>query len=72
MRTGRKWQAQEAVDQAEARSRHSVLVGTVAVGRAGLEVTPGLILTEPLERRDGSWCKKRSEQRWKRNTTARQ
>nr|XP_055028991.1 uncharacterized protein LOC129418090 [Misgurnus anguillicaudatus]XP_055035306.1 uncharacterized protein LOC129423146 [Misgurnus anguillicaudatus] len=36
VRTGRKWRAQEAVDQAEARLRHSVLVGSVAVGRAGL------------------------------------
>lgn len=36
VRTGRKWRAQEAVDQAEARLRHSVLVGTVTSGRAGL------------------------------------
>nr|XP_057943465.1 uncharacterized protein LOC131138512 [Doryrhamphus excisus] len=36
VRTGRKWRAQEAVDQAEARLRHGVLVGSVAVGRAGL------------------------------------
>ncbi|XP_073716891.1 uncharacterized protein [Misgurnus anguillicaudatus] len=36
VRTGRKWRVQEAVDQAEARLRHSVLVGSVAVGRAGL------------------------------------
>nr|XP_061785060.1 uncharacterized protein LOC133576095 [Nerophis lumbriciformis] len=36
VRTGRKWKAQEAVDQAEARLRHGVLVGAVAVGRAGL------------------------------------
>ena len=40
VRTGRKWRAQEAVDQAEARLRHSVLVGTVAVGRAGLGNKP--------------------------------
>ncbi|XP_076860736.1 uncharacterized protein LOC143513938 [Brachyhypopomus gauderio] len=36
VRTGRKWKAQEAVEQAEARLRHGILVGTVAVGRAGL------------------------------------
>ncbi|XP_063050368.1 uncharacterized protein LOC134445223 [Engraulis encrasicolus] len=36
VRTGRKWKAQEAVQQAEARLQHSVLVGSVAVGRAGL------------------------------------
>ncbi|KAI4871604.1 hypothetical protein NFI96_026152, partial [Prochilodus magdalenae] len=40
VRTGRKWRAQEAVDQAEARLRHSVLVGTVAAGRAGLGNKP--------------------------------
>ncbi|XP_035688709.1 LOW QUALITY PROTEIN: uncharacterized protein LOC118424272 [Branchiostoma floridae] len=40
VRTGRKWKAQEAVDQAEARLRHSVLVGSVAVGRAGLGSCP--------------------------------
>ncbi|KAI4893046.1 hypothetical protein NFI96_026080, partial [Prochilodus magdalenae] len=40
VRTGRKWRAQEAVDQAEARLRHSVLVGTVAVGRAGIGNKP--------------------------------
>ncbi|XP_038131552.1 uncharacterized protein LOC119776958 [Cyprinodon tularosa] len=36
VRTGRKWRAQQAVNQAEARLRHSVIVGSVAVGRAGL------------------------------------
>ncbi|KAK0145691.1 hypothetical protein N1851_015413 [Merluccius polli] len=36
VRTGRKWRAQDAVDQAEARLRHSVLMGAVASGRAGL------------------------------------
>ncbi|RXN24140.1 reverse transcriptase [Labeo rohita] len=36
VRTGRKWRAQEAVQLAEARLRHGVLVGSVAVGRAGL------------------------------------
>ncbi len=32
VRTGRKWKAQEAVAQAEARLRHGVLVGSMAVG----------------------------------------
>lgn len=36
VRTGRKWRAQEAVEQAESRLRHSVLVGPVSSGRAGL------------------------------------
>ncbi|XP_051978700.1 carnitine O-palmitoyltransferase 1, liver isoform-like [Xyrauchen texanus] len=36
VRTGKKWRTQEAVEQAEARLRHGVLVGSVAVGRAGL------------------------------------
>ncbi|XP_072560565.1 uncharacterized protein [Paramormyrops kingsleyae] len=36
VRTGRKWRAQEAVQLAEARLQHGVLVGSVAVGRAGL------------------------------------
>ncbi|KAI8479507.1 hypothetical protein Bbelb_373930 [Branchiostoma belcheri] len=40
VRTGRKWKAQEAVDKAESRLRHSVLVGTLAVGRAGLGSCP--------------------------------
>jgi hypothetical protein len=35
-RTGRKWQAQVAVDQAESRLRHKDIVGTTAVGRQGL------------------------------------
>lgn len=35
-RTWRKWWAQKAFDEAEARLRHGVLVGWVAVGRAGL------------------------------------
>lgn len=34
VRTRRKWQAHEAVDQAEARPRHSILVGPVAIGQA--------------------------------------
>ncbi|XP_063050108.1 uncharacterized protein LOC134444859 [Engraulis encrasicolus] len=40
VRTGRKWCAQEAVNQAESRLRHSELVGTVASGRAGLGSNP--------------------------------
>ncbi|KAJ8349798.1 hypothetical protein SKAU_G00249280 [Synaphobranchus kaupii] len=40
VRTGRKWRAPEAVDQAESRLRHRVLVGSVAIGRAGLGSIP--------------------------------
>ena len=36
VKTGRKWRAEAAVEQAESRIRHRVLVGTVARGRAGL------------------------------------
>ncbi len=36
VKTGRNWQAQKAVDRAEVRLRHGVLVGNVAVGRADL------------------------------------
>ena len=36
MKTGRKWKAQEAVDQAESLLQRSKLVGTVASRRAGL------------------------------------
>ena len=36
VKTGRKWCAKEAVQRAEARLQHSVIVGNVAVGRAGL------------------------------------
>ncbi|XP_030281784.1 uncharacterized protein LOC115586678 [Sparus aurata] len=39
VRTGRKWRAQEAVDQAESRLHHKELVGSVATGRAGLGTT---------------------------------
>lgn len=35
-RTGSKWKAQDAVDQAESRLWQRALVGTVASGRAGL------------------------------------
>lgn len=40
VRTGRKWRAQEAVDQAEAQLQHRVLVGTVKSGCAGLILRP--------------------------------
>lgn len=40
VKTGRKWKAQEAVDQAESRLRHSELVGAVASGPAGLGSNP--------------------------------
>ena len=40
VRTGRKWRAQEAVDRAETRLNHSVIVGNVATGRAGLGSFP--------------------------------
>lgn len=33
---GCKWRAAEAMDKAESRLRHRVLVGTVSCGRAGL------------------------------------
>lgn len=35
-RTGRKWKAAEAVQQAKAKLKHKALFGTVAQGRAGL------------------------------------
>ena len=40
VRTGRKWRAQQAVEQAEGRLRHNILVGAVATGRAGLGSNP--------------------------------
>ncbi|XP_069366366.1 uncharacterized protein [Paralichthys olivaceus] len=40
VKTGRKWQAQEAITRAEARLRHKMLVGSVARGRAGLGSFP--------------------------------
>ncbi len=36
VRTGRKWKAAEAVQQAETRLKHKAILGTVAQGRAGL------------------------------------
>lgn len=40
VKTGRKWKAQEAVDQAEARLRHRELVGSISAGQADLGSTP--------------------------------
>ena len=40
MRTGRKWRAEEAVQEADARLRHRSLVGVVTRGRAGLGSFP--------------------------------
>jgi hypothetical protein len=40
VRTGRKWDAQEAVNEAESRLRHSVIVGRLAKGRTGLGSNP--------------------------------
>ncbi len=36
VRTGRKWRAAEAVQQAKTRLKHKAILGTVAQGRAGL------------------------------------
>ncbi|XP_060744927.1 uncharacterized protein LOC132858560 [Tachysurus vachellii] len=41
VKTGRKWRAEAAVDQAESRLHHGVLVGAVARGRAGLGTFQG-------------------------------
>ncbi len=40
VRTGRKWKAQQAVDQAKARLWHSLLVGSVTSGQAGFGSNP--------------------------------
>ncbi|XP_041867113.1 uncharacterized protein LOC121656126 [Melanotaenia boesemani] len=40
VKTGRKWRAEVAVEQAESHLRHGVLVGTVARGRARLGAIP--------------------------------
>ncbi|XP_076113544.1 uncharacterized protein LOC143081178 [Mytilus galloprovincialis] len=39
IRTGRKWKAEEAVNEAETRLKHSVIVGVTAVGRQGFGMT---------------------------------
>ncbi|KAK7901244.1 hypothetical protein WMY93_018013 [Mugilogobius chulae] len=36
VRTGRKWRAEEAVEEAEGRLRHKMVMGAVAKGKAGL------------------------------------
>ncbi|XP_051969484.1 LOW QUALITY PROTEIN: uncharacterized protein LOC127634119 [Xyrauchen texanus] len=53
VRTGRKWKAEEAVRQAEARLHHKRLVGVVTRGRAGLGSfsTPHIDTTKGKERR---------------------
>ncbi|XP_073696141.1 uncharacterized protein [Garra rufa] len=53
VRTGRKWRAAVAVDDAESRLRQKVLVGSVAQGRAGLgsRRTPRYDKAEGKERR---------------------
>lgn len=63
VKTGRKWKAQEAVDRAEARLQHNILVGNTAVGRAGLGSFP-----KPRydKARNITWSRMRSEQRWRR------
>ncbi|XP_059199347.1 uncharacterized protein LOC131979398 [Centropristis striata] len=40
VRTGRKWRAVDAVQQAESRLKHKAILGTVAQGRAGLGSQP--------------------------------
>ncbi|XP_051928401.1 uncharacterized protein LOC127604984 [Hippocampus zosterae] len=40
VRTGRKWRAEEAVEEADARLRHRCLTGVVTRGRAGLGSFP--------------------------------
>ena len=40
IRTGRKWSAKNEVGNAEERLRQKALVGTVAIGRAGLDYFP--------------------------------
>lgn len=51
VKTGRKWQAQEAAARAEARLRHKTLVGTVATGRAGLGCFPSHVTIWPAVKR---------------------
>lgn len=42
VRTGRKWRAAEAVQQAETQLKHKDILGTVAQGRAGLGSIPSI------------------------------
>ena len=59
VRTGRKWRAQEAVEQAESRLCHSMLVGPVASGQAGLGSTPSTFTTKHWVKTDADWSKMR-------------
>ena len=40
IRTGRKWSTRQTIGDAEIRLRHSEIVGRVAIGRQGMNVTP--------------------------------
>ncbi|XP_062585203.1 uncharacterized protein LOC134246874 [Saccostrea cucullata] len=40
IRTGRKWSEKETIQEAESRLRHSDIVGRLAIGKQGLDVTP--------------------------------
>ncbi|XP_071153477.1 uncharacterized protein [Mytilus edulis] len=40
IRTGRKWSTKTTIEDDESRFKHSEIVGRVAVGRQGLDVTP--------------------------------
>ncbi|XP_062613999.1 uncharacterized protein LOC134275735 [Saccostrea cucullata] len=40
IRTGRKWSVKETIQEADSRLRHSDIVGRLAIGRQGLDVTP--------------------------------
>lgn len=62
-RTGRKWRAAEAVEDAESRLRHRVLVGAVLCGRAGLgsSTTPCYGTGEGQEVADPGWSARRSK-----------
>ncbi|XP_023810165.1 uncharacterized protein LOC105353972 [Oryzias latipes] len=46
VRTGRKWKAGKAVEEAESRLRQKALVGTVAIGRAGLGYLPKTVVSQ--------------------------
>ncbi|GAA6088619.1 uncharacterized protein LOC109140547, partial [Tachysurus ichikawai] len=54
VKTGRKWRSEAAVDQAESRLSHGVLVGALARGRAGLGTFQG-------PRFDKAWGKERRQ-----------
>lgn len=68
---GRRWQeAQEAVKQAEVRLRHDVLVGSVAVGQAGLGSHTRPRCDKAQRREGSSWFRGKSMQRWRGNAAA--